>query len=114
MINQGAIVYLDFEPSKGSEIKKRRPAVIISRTEYNQASNLVIVCPITSSVKDRPYFVEINNDCLKDGSKVNTKQVYSLDYTPHGGRDIKIIGQVTNKELIDIAQHFMLNFNFPI
>ncbi|MBO1307678.1 type II toxin-antitoxin system PemK/MazF family toxin [Enterococcus sp. 669A] len=114
MINQGAIIYIDFEPSKGSEIKKRRPAVVISRTEYNQASNLIIVCPITSSTKARPYFVEINNESLKTGSKVNTKQVYSLDYTSAGGRNVKVIGQLTKRELLNVAQHFMLNFNFPI
>lgn len=111
-IAQGTLVYIDFEPSKGSEIKKRRPAVVISRDEYNLASNLVIVCPITSTDKERPYFVPINNENLKANSKVNTKQVYSLDYTERGGRNIQIIGRITNKELMNISQHFLLNFNF--
>lgn len=111
-IKQGTLVYIDFEPSKGSEIKKRRPAVVISRDEYNLASNLIIVCPITSTDKQRPYFVPINNENLTPNSKVNAKQVYSLDYTERGGRNVEIIGNITNKELINIAQHFLLNFNF--
>lgn len=111
---QGAIVSIDFEPSKGSEIKKRRPAVVISRDEYSLASNLIIVCPITSVTRERPYFVKINNDKLKKDSKVNTKQVYSLDYTENGGRNVEIIGEVTKKEMLDIAQHFLMNFNFTI
>ncbi|HDK8090591.1 type II toxin-antitoxin system PemK/MazF family toxin [Mammaliicoccus sciuri] len=111
-ISQGTLIYIDFEPSKGSEIKKRRPAIVISRDEYNLASNLVIVCPITSTDKDRPYFVPINNKNLKPNSKVNTKQVYSLDYTERAGRNIQIIGKITNKELMNIAQHFLMNFNF--
>lgn len=105
-------MYIDFEPSKGSEIKKRRPAVVISRDEYNLASNLIIVCPITSTDKDRPYFVPIYNEKLSKNSKVNTKQVYSLDYTEQGGRKIQVIGKVPKKELMNIAQHFLLNFNF--
>ncbi|MCG3401961.1 type II toxin-antitoxin system PemK/MazF family toxin [Staphylococcus massiliensis] len=32
-IKQGTIVFIDFEPSKGCEIRKRRPAIVISRHE---------------------------------------------------------------------------------
>ncbi|MCU5746270.1 type II toxin-antitoxin system PemK/MazF family toxin [Staphylococcus sp. SQ8-PEA] len=113
-IKQGTLVYIDFEPSKGSEIRKRRPAIVLSRDEYNLSSNLIIVCPITSTDKKRPYFIAINNKSLKPKSKVNTKQVYSLDYTQNGGKNIEIIGRITNKELMNIAQHFMLNFNFRL
>ena len=111
-IKQGQLIYIDFEPSKGNEIKKRRPAIVISRDEYNLSSNLIIVCPITSTNKERPYFVSIRNKNLSPNSKVNTKQVYSLDCTEEGSRDIEIIGSVTNRELMIVAQHFMLNFNF--
>lgn len=111
-IKQGSLVYIDFEPSKGSEIQKRRPAIVMSRDEYNLSSNLIIVCPITSTTKERPYFVSIDHEELNSNSKVNTKQVYSLDYTQQGDRNIEIIGNVINREFMNIAQHFMLNFNF--
>lgn len=114
MIKQGAIIYIDFEPSRGIEIRKRRPSVVISRTEYNRVSNLIIVCPITSSEINRPYFVPLEDENLKQGSKVNTKQVYSLDYTEAGGRKVKQIGEVTKAELLNIGQHFLLNFQFSI
>jgi mRNA interferase MazF len=32
-LEQGTLVFIDFDPSKGSEIKKRRPALVISRDE---------------------------------------------------------------------------------
>ena len=111
-IPQGTLVYIDFEPSKGSEIQKRRPAVVISRDEYSLASKLIIVCPITSTDKERPYLVPIPHEKLREGSKVNTKQVYSLDYTEGGGRQVQIIGHISNKEMMNIAQHFLMNFNF--
>ena len=105
-IKQGTIIYIDFEPSKGSEIKKRRPAVVISRDEYSLSSNLIIVCPITSTDKKRPYFVEIDNDALKKGSMVNAKQVViRLIFTERGGRNIEILGEVSTREFINIAQH---------
>ena len=54
-MRRGDIHYVDFEPSRGSEADKRRPAVIVS----NDASNaivarlgrgLVTVVPLTSKV----------------------------------------------------------------
>lgn len=112
-IKQGDLVLVTFDPSKGSEIQKRRPALVLSRTEYNLSSNLIIVCPITSTTKERPYFLPIKNEALMKDSKVNTKQVYSLDYTAAGNRNVKVIGKVETKEFLNIAQHFLLNFNFP-
>lgn len=113
-IEQGTLVFIDFDPSKGSETKRRRPALVISRDEYSYTSNLIIVCPITSTDRKRPYFVDIQHDKLKPGSKVNTKQVYTLDYSERGGRKIEILGKLSKKEMINVAQHFMMNFNFPL
>lgn len=53
---QRDIVIIDFEPSKGYEIKKRRPALILSRDEYNVSTNMIIVCPITSTNKKKPFW----------------------------------------------------------
>ena len=113
MIKQRDIVTIDFEPSKGSEVRKRRPAIAISRDEYNHSSSLIIVCPITSTTKTRPYFIPIASEVLNKQSKVNTKQVYSLDYTKKGNRNVEVIGRLEEKEFLNIAQHFLLNFNFP-
>ncbi|WP_366522824.1 type II toxin-antitoxin system PemK/MazF family toxin [uncultured Planococcus sp.] len=33
---QGDLVYLNFDPSTGMEIQKRRPAIVLSNTEYNK------------------------------------------------------------------------------
>lgn len=111
-LEQGAIVYVDFEPSK--EGRKQGPAVVISRDEYSLSSNLIIVCPIISTNKTRPYLVALEHDALQAGSKVNTNQVYTLDYSEQGERTIDVFGKTTPKELITIAQHFLMNFNFQL
>ncbi len=113
-LEQGTLIYINFDPSRGSEIKKRRPAIVISRDEYALSSRLIIVCPITSSSKDRPYFVDIQHEKLKVDSKVNTKQLYTLDYNTHGGRNVEVLGKVSKKEMIKIAQHVLMNFNFGL
>ncbi|MEG3939320.1 type II toxin-antitoxin system PemK/MazF family toxin [Microcoleus sp. S36b_A3] len=45
----GSIWIVNFDPSVGTEIRKTRPAVIISGTAFNQRSK-VTVLPITSAV----------------------------------------------------------------
>ncbi|MBO1298641.1 MULTISPECIES: type II toxin-antitoxin system PemK/MazF family toxin [unclassified Enterococcus] len=113
-IEQGTIILIDFESSRGSEITKRRPAIVISRDEYSYSSNLIIVCSIMSINKNRPYFVDIKHEKLTHGSRVNTKQVYTLDYSEQGGRKIEVLGKISQRDLINVAQHFLMNFNFQL
>lgn len=42
-------VYIaDLNPTKGGEIRKVRPVVVVSRNEMNQVLDTVVVCPLTS------------------------------------------------------------------
>ena len=59
--SRGDVVWLDFDPQVGHEQAGRRPAVVISHREYNLASGLAIVCPMTSKTdKPWPFLVEID------------------------------------------------------
>lgn len=55
------IVLLDFEPTKGKEIGKYRPALILSSQIYNSNTGLVICCPISTSIRGALTEVNINN-----------------------------------------------------
>lgn len=116
MIKQADIVTVDFEPSKGHEIRKRRPALVMSRDEYNKSTPLIIVCPITSTDRVRPFLIPlrqpVDDGTLDKESKVNTTQVYSLDRTEQGGRNVQVIGHLDDDEFYVIAQYLMQNFNF--
>lgn len=49
----GDIVWTDFDPRTGREQGGRRPALVISPSEFYTATRFVIVCPITGKV--RPF-----------------------------------------------------------
>jgi len=50
-MNRFEIWVMDFDPSFGAEIKKTRPAVIISHEAMNNNLQTVIVAPLTTTVR---------------------------------------------------------------
>lgn len=115
---QRDIVIIDFAPSKGYEINKRRPVLVMSSDDYNRATNLVIVCPITTTEKEKVFLIPISSEKLRANgkavSKVNTNQVFSLDYTEQANRNIQFIDRVEEENFYHIVQMFMYNFSFKI
>ena len=53
-MNQGEVWWINFEPATGGEIRKKRPAVIISNDAANKYLNRVQVLTLTRNV-DRLY-----------------------------------------------------------
>ena len=48
-MNRGDVWWVNFEPSIGGEIRKKRPAIIVSNNAANKYLNRVQVVPVTSS-----------------------------------------------------------------
>ena len=76
---RGDIVYLDFQPQKGHEQSGRRPAIVLSPTEYNRVVGLMVVCPITNQQKGYTWEVEILDNPFVTGV-VLADQVKSMDW----------------------------------
>ena len=64
-LNQYEVVLVNLDPTIGSEMKKTRPAVIISPNEMNKYLNTIVIAPITSNSKPYPTRVEIKQNKTK-------------------------------------------------
>ena len=53
MADRYAVYWVDLNPVVGSELAKRRPAVVISDDEMNRRLETVVVCPLTTTVHPR-------------------------------------------------------------
>ncbi len=72
------IVWINFDPQKGKEIQKTRPALVISSQYYNSKSGLALCVPITSKVKSYPFEVSIDDHEIVGA--VLCDQLRSLDW----------------------------------
>ena len=52
MVKRGEVYWVNLDPTVGTEIKKTRPALVISPDDMNKVLPRVIVAPLTS--KDQP------------------------------------------------------------
>ena len=83
-IKRGDVIDIDFDPARGHEIRKTRPAVVVQNDVGNQYSPLVIVSPIRGAEHiKKPYpvivFVEKGAGGLGKKSVVQCDQIKSLD-----------------------------------
>ena len=77
-MNQGDVILVDFDPTKGREQPGYRPAVVISRTAYNQHRNLVFICPITNSTRPLRFRVLLDDRTQTQGDVI-CEQVRVID-----------------------------------
>ena len=56
-INQYDIFWVSLDPTIGSEMAKKRPGVVVSPNELNEHLRMIIIAPLTSTIKDYPFRV---------------------------------------------------------
>ena len=91
------IIWLDFDPSSGEKIRKRRPALVISNFEYSKLTNLVLVCPIThakkNQLRENGLLIPLLNYEIVDGF-INPLQLHTYDFQT---RKAKKIGELDDE-----------------
>lgn len=75
---QGDIIRVNLDQQVGHEQKGKRPAVVVSGTRYNQIENTLLICPITTTPRNIPWYVALDNRTKTQGY-VMTNQQKCLD-----------------------------------
>ena len=84
------IRWVDLDPTRGAETKKKRPCLILQDDVVNQNSRTVIVAPILPGHKDWPFVVNLKptkSNGLDKERHVNLKQLRAVD-----------VSRITNKQ----------------
>src|SRR3989339_426317 len=81
-IKKGDILLVNFEPVRGSEQGRIRPALVIQNNILNKFSPLTIVAPITSKVYEKEYptniFIRQDDSVLNTDSTVLLNQIRTI------------------------------------
>jgi len=75
----GDLVWLDFDPRAGHEQSGRRPAIVLTTRDYNEAASLAVVCPVTQQVKGYPFEVVLPSGSGFEGA-ILADHVKSVDW----------------------------------
>jgi mRNA interferase MazF/mRNA interferase ChpB len=101
--DKGDVVFLNFDPSAGKEIMKRRPAFVISRKLFNEHTGFALVAPITNTIRNMKLEVVLPDDSSTKGS-VLIHQMKSLDFEDRNIELIETASEATIKMVTDLAK----------
>ncbi len=100
-MKQKDIYLVDLEPTKGNEQQGIRPAVIVSGNTMNDYFGVVIICPISSSIKNYAGCVTVDASPI-NGLVVNSEILTFQIRTLSKKRLLKKMGSITDPELQQI------------
>ncbi len=92
------IVIVNLDPTIGSEIKKKRPCLIVSPNEMNKHLSIVVICPITSQSKNYPTRISIELDGQTNWVVID--QIRTINKS----RITKMIGHLEDKTIEQVKR----------
>ncbi len=97
VVNRFDIYIVSLDPTRGSELKKTRPCVVISPDEMNHNINTVIIAPMTSSSKKYPTRASVEFQGKK--GRIVLDQIRTVDKD----RLIKKIGRLKKNTCVKVV-----------
>ena len=111
----GSIWLVNFEPSIGTEIKKIRPALIISASDFNQIRRKITLLPITSQVIKTPQLapVVVKLKATQSNGLDRDSTIIAIEPNTFDKRRlIKYLGQIEVETLIEVKQKLQIYLDF--
>ncbi len=109
-IRRDDVFLVNFDPTVGAEVKKSRPAVVVSNDINNAHSPIISISPITSNIA-RVYYFEVEIPAgaagLRTRSKIMVNQTRAIDKI----RLLKKLGQLPSQIMTDVNQALKLHYD---
>jgi mRNA interferase MazF len=106
-VRRGDVVLVNLDPTVGVEIKKTRPAIVISNDSINHFSQLVVVVPLTKNtahISPGHAVIPKGTARLAFTSKVVTEQIKAVDKQ----RIVRRLGNLS-PPLLEQVEHALKN-----
>lgn len=103
---QGEIVFVSF-PFTNLKLSKKRPVLVISKTDYNKASIDFISCGITSNIKNTGHSILIDNKDLEKGNLLKPSRIkINTIFTLEKSIVIRSFGKVKDEVIKKVKEEF--------
>lgn len=80
-----AIYLADLDPTRGSEIAKTRPVVVVSRDVMNRYLDTVVICPLTTKLHPR-WRSRVQVTCARRKAEIAVDQIRAISASRLGKR----------------------------
>ena len=96
VVSQYEVLLIDLDPTKGRDIQKTRPCLVISPNEMNKMIGTVIVAPMTTKSHSYPSRVEV---LFSDKTGwIVLDQIRTIDKS----RIIRKLGKLRESEILNV------------
>lgn len=97
-IYQYTVILVNLDPTLGSEIQQTKPCVVVSPNEMNKYLKTIIVCPLTTNLKQYPTRISVRFQNKK--GMIAIDQIRTIDKM----RIVKILGELEKNEVQNCKQ----------
>ena len=113
MPRRGDIFWVSLDPTIGSEIRKKRPAIIVSNDAANKRYHQVTVIPLTSqkveAIEPFQVFIDEEESGLAKDSKALAEQIRTISKLRLGSREGHLSRESMKSLEVAIKVHLDLN-----
>ena len=107
-MRRSEVWWVEFDPSVGSEVRKKRPAVIVSNDAANRNLSRVVVVPLTSNV-GRLYPGEARVTVAGKPAKAMADQIMAADKS----RLKNQLGVLSQADMRAVEEAILLHLGMP-
>jgi mRNA interferase MazF len=108
---RGEIYWVNLDPTVGTEIAKRRPALVISNDIGNEHSPRVIAAPISTLRTERRFPFEVSIPTGEGGLSQTSKVLLSQIRTVDKRRLDRYVGKLPPERILEVDEAIRLSLS---